>query len=112
MVKRDGVTNLVAGGAGFIGSHLCEALLRRGERVICLDNFQTGSAANLAHLAGHGRFRLVEADITVDKVECITRAQNAQRNHPRNKSPELAKLCQLKGAITRQVNRITQEATA
>lgn len=59
-----------------------------------------------------GMRTLVEADITLDKVECITRAQNAQRNHPRNKSPELAKLCQLKGAITRQVNRITQEATA
>lgn len=59
-----------------------------------------------------GMRTLVEADITVDRVECITRAQNAQRNHPKNKSPELAKLYQLKGAITRQVNRITQEATA
>lgn len=49
-------------------------------------------------------------DITVDKLECITRAQNAQRNHPRNKSPELARLVQLKGAITRQVNRIHREA--
>ena len=59
-----------------------------------------------------GMRTLVEADITIDRVECITRAQNAQRNHPRNKSPELAKLYQLKGAITRQVNRITQEQTA
>ena len=59
-----------------------------------------------------GMRTLVEANITLDKVECITRAQNAQRNHPRNKSPELAKLYQLKGAITRQVNRIAQEQTA
>jgi HNH endonuclease len=44
--------------------------------------------------------------ITVDRLECISRADNARRNHPRNKSPELAKLFQLKGAITRQVNRI------
>lgn len=48
--------------------------------------------------------------ITVDRLECITRAENAQRNHPRNRSPELAKLVQLKGAITRQVNRIAREA--
>lgn len=48
--------------------------------------------------------------ITVDRLECITRAENANRNHPKNKSPELAKLTQLKGAITRQVNRIVREA--
>lgn len=49
-------------------------------------------------------------EITVDRLDCITRAENAQRNHPRSKSPELAKLVQLKGAITRQVNRIAREA--
>jgi len=48
--------------------------------------------------------------ITIDKLDCITRAENARRNHPRNKHPELARLVQLKGAITRQVKRITQEA--
>jgi hypothetical protein len=57
-----------------------------------------------------GRFTNVLEEITLDRVECISRAENARRNHPRNKSPELAKLCQLKGAITRQVNRITKEA--
>lgn len=67
--------------------------------------------------AGHivvfkpGQKTLIEAEITLDKVECITRAENAKRNHPRNKSPELAKLYQLKGAITRQINRITREST-
>jgi len=50
-----------------------------------------------------------EADITDDKLECISRAEHAQRNHPRSKSPELARLVQLKGAITRQVNRINRE---
>lgn len=49
-------------------------------------------------------------EITLDRVEVITRAENARRNHPRNKSPELARLVQLKGAITRQVNRINREA--
>jgi nucleoside-diphosphate-sugar epimerase len=54
---------LVAGGAGFIGSHLCEALLRRGDDVICIDNFVTGRAANVAHLIDARRFRLIEADV-------------------------------------------------
>lgn len=49
-------------------------------------------------------------EITADRLECISRADNARRNHPRSKSPELARLVQLKGAITRQVNRITREA--
>lgn len=48
--------------------------------------------------------------ITLDKLELISRAENARRNHPRNRSPELAQLVQIKGAITRQVNRIRREA--
>jgi UDP-glucuronate decarboxylase len=55
---------LVTGGAGFIGSHLCDALLVGGWEVVCLDNFQTGTYANLAHLTGLPEFRIVEADIT------------------------------------------------
>ena len=47
--------------------------------------------------------------VTSDRLECITRAENAKRNHPATKCPELARLVQLKGAITRQVNRITRE---
>lgn len=57
-----------------------------------------------------GMKTVIEADVTTDRLECITRAENARRNHPRSKSPELARLVQLKGAITRQVNRITREA--
>lgn len=49
-------------------------------------------------------------EITTDRLECITRAEHARRNHPRNHSPELGRLVQLKGAITRQVNRIAREA--
>lgn len=49
-------------------------------------------------------------EIRIQNLECITKAENARRNHPRNKSPELARLVQLKGAITRQVNRIAREA--
>ena len=43
-------TCLVTGGAGFLGSHLCDELLRRGDRVICVDNFETGSLANISHI--------------------------------------------------------------
>lgn len=49
-------------------------------------------------------------EITVDRLDCITRAENLRRNSPHSKSPELSKLVQLKGAITRQVNRINREA--
>lgn len=56
--------NLVTGGAGFIGSHLCEALLARGEQVLCLDNFFTGRKQNIAHLLGNPHFELVRHDVT------------------------------------------------
>ncbi len=56
--------NLVTGGAGFIGSHLCEVLLERGEEVICLDNFFTGRKKNIQHLIGHPRFEVLRHDIT------------------------------------------------
>jgi dTDP-glucose 4,6-dehydratase len=55
---------LVIGGAGFIGSHLCEQLLKRDTRVECVDNFITGSPDNVAHLAEVPGFRLTEHDIT------------------------------------------------
>ena len=54
---------LVTGGAGFVGSHLCERLIADGAEVICLDNFFTGSRANLVDLMGHPRFELVRADV-------------------------------------------------
>ncbi len=57
-----------------------------------------------------GRYTVELQKIAADGLECISRGELAKRNHPRNKSPELAKLVQLKGAITRQVNRINKEA--
>lgn len=64
---------LVAGGAGFIGSHLCAALLAKGSRVVCLDNLQTARVENLASLLAHERFEFVRADITQPLPPAITR---------------------------------------
>lgn len=57
-------TAVIAGGAGFIGSHLCEYLLKRKWRVICFDNLITGKLENIAHLRGHPTFQFKKADVT------------------------------------------------
>lgn len=56
---------LVTGGAGFLGSHLCDALLGEGHRVVCVDNLLTGRRSNLSHLANEPRFEFVEKDISL-----------------------------------------------
>jgi dTDP-glucose 4,6-dehydratase/UDP-glucuronate decarboxylase len=71
---------VVTGGAGFIGSHLCEALLAEGHQVTAVDNFLTGSRSNIEHLLGHERFRLLAhnivrpldaAELGLDKIDVI-----------------------------------------
>ena len=57
-------TILVTGGAGFLGSHLCDRLIAGGHDVICLDNFFTGSKQNVEHLISHPRFELLRHDVT------------------------------------------------
>jgi dTDP-glucose 4,6-dehydratase len=59
---------VVAGGAGFLGSHLCDFLIARGDVVVCLDDLSTGTEDNLAHLQGHERFSLIVTDVS-EKVE-------------------------------------------
>jgi dTDP-glucose 4,6-dehydratase len=59
---------VVAGGAGFLGSHLCDRLIERGDSVVCLDDLSTGSKENVAHLLEHDRFRLVVTNVS-EKVD-------------------------------------------
>jgi dTDP-glucose 4,6-dehydratase len=58
------MVTLVTGGAGFVGSHLCERLIGSGERVVCVDNLITGRVSNIRSLLGHHRFTFIEQDIT------------------------------------------------
>ncbi len=62
--RTDRPRTLITGGAGFLGSHLCDRFIAEGHDVICVDNFITGSPDNIAHLVGHERFRLIELDVT------------------------------------------------
>lgn len=55
---------LITGGAGFIGSHLCDRLIEKGYEVLCVDNFLTGARANISHLIGHKSFELMRHDVT------------------------------------------------
>jgi len=55
---------LVTGGAGFLGSHLCDRLVDQGHDVICLDNFFTSQKLNVAHLLGRDNFELIRHDVT------------------------------------------------
>ena len=82
MIKREDYNNiifmniLITGGAGFIGSHLCKKLLEQGNKVICLDNFFTGSKKNVEKLLENKDFKLVEQDIiepyfTEEKIDQV-----------------------------------------
>ena len=78
---------LVTGGAGFLGSHLCERLVEQGHDVICLDNFFTSQKTNVVHLLGKSNFELVRHDITTPiwlEVVCeqVTYAEYEFVSHP------------------------------
>ena len=63
-MEFDGRRALVTGGAGFVGSHLCERLLEDGYEVLCIDNYYSSTKANIAHLVDHPRFEVIRHDVT------------------------------------------------
>jgi len=67
---------LVTGGAGFLGSHLCERLLNSGNEIACLDNFYTGSKENIAHLVQNPNFKLIEHDVIFPFYENVDEIYN------------------------------------
>ncbi|MBZ0104023.1 MAG: SDR family oxidoreductase [Sulfuricella denitrificans] len=69
-------TTLITGGAGFIGSHLCERLVDSGHEVLCVDNFYTGSKDNIRHLVGHKRFELIRHDVWLPLYVEVDRIYN------------------------------------
>ena len=94
-------TILVTGGAGFLGSHLCDRLIRDGHDVVCLDNFFTGSKANIAHLIGHPRFEMIRHDVTfplyieVDQIYNLACPASISRSHrcePRKPAPPVTRM--------------------
>ena len=79
---------VVAGGAGFLGSHLCDALIDRGDQVVCVDSFTTGSKRNVAHLSGTSGFELIEADVTTTDAFAIAGPIDAVMNLASPASPK------------------------
>ena len=73
---------LVTGGAGFIGSHLCEKLLEQGNDVICLDNLYTGSKNNIRHLLGNDYFEFIPSIYEEDRIYWSRKygGSNSRRN--------------------------------
>src|SRR5690242_9836806 len=88
---------LVTGGAGFLGSHLCERLLLQGHDVLCVDNYYTGTRENIAHLLSNPRFEVMRHDITfalyVEVDEIYNLACPASPVHYRSEERRVGKEC-------------------
>lgn len=112
---------LVTGGAGFIGSHLCDRLMQNGEDVLCVDNFYTGSKKNIAHLLGNPRFEMLRHDITfpiyVEVDDIYNLACPASPIHYQNDPVQTAKVnvhgsINMLGLAKRVKARILQASTS
>lgn len=113
--------NLITGGAGFIGSHLCERLIERGEQVLCLDNFFTGRKENIAHLLGNPKFELLRHDVTdplrveVDRVfnlACPASPPHYQYNPVKTIKTNVMGALNMLGLAKRVKARILQASTS
>lgn len=113
--------NLVTGGAGFLGSNLCERLLNQGEEVICLDNYYTGHKANVAHLMDNPNFELIRHDI-VDPIQiecdriynlaCPASPPHYQRNPIKTMKTSVLGCMNMLGLAKRVNARILQASTS
>ncbi|HMQ02655.1 MAG TPA: SDR family oxidoreductase [Pyrinomonadaceae bacterium] len=112
---------LVTGGAGFIGSHLCERLLDDGQEVICLDNFYTGTKQNILHLLDDKRFELVRHDVTlpilveVDQIynlACPASPVHYQFNPVKTVKTSVLGMINMLGLAKRVKARILQASTS
>ncbi len=112
---------LVTGGAGFIGSHLCERLLGEGHEVVCLDNFFTGRKQNIAHLRDNKNFELVRHDVTepimfeVDQIynlACPASPVHYQYNPVKTVKTSVMGMINMLGLAKRVKARILQASTS
>jgi len=112
---------LITGGAGFIGSHLCEKLLERGDDVVCLDNFFTGSKKNISHLLDSRSFELIRHDITepilleVDRIfnlACPASPVHYQYNPVKTVKTSVMGTINMLGMAKRVKARILQASTS
>jgi UDP-glucuronate decarboxylase len=112
---------LVTGGAGFIGSHLCERLLDEGQEVLCLDNFFTGRKTNVAHMLDNKKFELVRHDVTepilleVDQIynlACPASPVHYQYNPIKTVKTSVMGMINMLGLAKRVKARILQASTS
>jgi len=112
---------LVTGGAGFIGSHLCDRLIGRGDEVICADNFFTGKKENIVHLLGHPRFECLRHDIVhplfveVDQIynlACPASPIHYQHNPIKTIKTSTVGMVNMLGLAKRTGARILQASTS
>jgi UDP-glucuronate decarboxylase len=112
---------LVTGGAGFLGSHLCERLIADGHDVLCVDNYYTGSRENLANILGHPRFELMRHDVTfplyveVDRIfnlACPASPIHYQRDPVQTTKTSVHGAINMLGLAKRTHARILQASTS
>ena len=120
-LSNQGARVLVAGGAGFLGSHLCDRLIAEGADVICLDNFFTGSKRNISHLIGKPHFELIRHDIVqpifleVDQIynfACPASPVHYQYNPVKTVKTSVMGVINMLGLAKRVKARILQASTS